>query len=130
MGTGRKWVDRSLDLLLGPIALSKGFKAQAKHAKSEPRRRTAKSKVAEHAKIANDQDMQDKAAVDVVRPSMKRLINIARNRAAEKITSGKMKKHHAKKQPIGIIEKLLVKKKPSGIIGNRLSRSLTVKNMF
>ena len=130
MGTGRKWVDRSLDLLLGPIALSNDFKTQAKHAKSEPRRRTAKSKVAEHAKIANDQDMQDKAAVDVVRPSMKRLINIARNRASEKKTSGKMKKHHAKKKPIGIIEKLLVKKKPSGIIGNRLSRSLTVKNMF
>jgi hypothetical protein len=99
MGIGRKWVDRSIERLLGLTAPSIVFKTQAKQAKAE---------AAEKAKIAKDPRLPSNRAVNK-KPSGKMEENLAKNNPI-----GKMEKYLAKKKPSGQMDKKLAEKKPSG----------------
>jgi hypothetical protein len=120
MGIGRKWVDRSIDRLLGPIALSIVDKTQAKQAKAEAaeKAKIAKAKAAEQAKMAKDPRLPSNRAVKK-KPSGKMEKNLA-----QKKPSGKMEKDLAKKKPIGKMEKDLAKKKPN----RKMEKKLAEKN--
>ncbi len=88
MGIGRKWVDRSIERLLGAIAPSSYANTQDKQDKAE---------AAEKAKIATAQAAEQEK-IAKVSESTQGPTKMASNRAVKKKPSGKMENNLAKKK--------------------------------